>query len=339
MDQYEYINKFKYLGAISILIYHATGMLGTPDLYGGIFLGIAKYGWLPVEFFFWTSGFFMQQMYWQRINRNEIDFRKYILKRIKKIFPLYAVCSIACGIIKIVLEKKTVTMWDFVVNVFMLNTGYFHINNDWRNAIGNVTWYIGVLMTCYFLFYFLSKWVSDEENLIFVYCISFIISSVGLMFWDIPFFNFYMLRGILGFSAGALFRILKKNGAMNGARKRLKLLGASILIVWFVNTLYEQVLGNAKIIIILNSMIIPAMLCVIENVSVIKTALNKKHRWFQAGELSSYIYFLHYPVCYLFAYVCSNLGIVTNRWGAYIIVIILVNIAGIACLRLKRCTR
>lgn len=335
MNQYEYINKFKYLGAISILIYHASGLFGVPELCGNMIYYFEKYGWLPVEFFFWTSGFFMQKMYWQRINKKEIVFGQYLYKRIKKIFPLYAICSITCGIIKVAIEKQAVTMWDFAVNVFMVNTGYYNINSDWRNAIGNVTWYIGVLMTCYFLFYFLCKWVSDEENLIFIYCISSLVSSIGLMFWDAPFFNFYMLRGILGFSAGALYCILLRNRMVFCSSRRLKLAAAVVLILWYGETLYEQILGNAKLIIIFDGMIIPALLCIIENVMPLKKWLNKGHRRFPAGTISSYIYFLHYPLCYLLAYIYSSIGMASNNWGVYVIAIILVNAVGIVCSQYK----
>lgn len=132
----------------------------------------------------------MQKQYWQRINGKEISFRNYFYKRIKKIYPLYAASSILGLIIAVAIEKKVVTSWNFAVIAFMINTGYYYVNNEWRNALGNVTWYIGVLMSCYFLFYYISKWITDEENLIFAYSVSGIVASIGLMFWDAQFLIF-----------------------------------------------------------------------------------------------------------------------------------------------------
>lgn len=332
MNQYEYINKFKYLGSIIILIYHATGLFGITDTFGGVF---GAYGWIPVEFFFWISGFFMQKLYWLRINRKEIRLRDYFYKKVKKIYPLYAASSILGWIIAVTIEKKMITLWDFAVNVFMINTGYYYINNDWRNALGNVTWYIGVLMTCYFLFYYISKWIADEENLIFVYSISCIIASIGLMFWDAPFFNFYMLRGILGFSAGAIFLILSKDMRNMNINRKLKISSLIILLLWGAYTMYEHLLGNARLIILLDVMLIPSFIYIIENIQWLKTFLNTKSKRILFDELSSYIYFLHYPVGYLYVNICRKFGILTNNWSMCIIYIILINIISIVLIRIK----
>lgn len=138
------------------------------------------------------------------------------------------------------------------------------------------------------------------------------------------------MRGIVGFSAGVIFSILSKDIMGKNNYRKIKSGMSSVLLLWYFYTIYKQLLGNARLIILLDAMIIPALIYIIENIQPLKDLLNKKSKRFPFGKFSGYIYFLHYPGAYLFVNICKGLGMQTDSWSMCIIYIIGLNfISGI----------
>lgn len=118
----QFIDNLKFFGSLLVMSYHATGILGLPTFGGGIAYYIQKYGWLPVELFFWSSGYFMHLKYSGQIKEEKICFNEYIKKRLRKIYPIYFISLLIAIFLRGFLYKdRKISFWDLIVKGSSIN--------------------------------------------------------------------------------------------------------------------------------------------------------------------------------------------------------------------------
>lgn len=179
--------------------------------YGGTF----NFGYI-VELFFLISGL----MIYKNVScQEEPTFGTFIGGKIKRIIPLLAISVLIETILRCISEILagqsgfSRDLLDIVVNAAGLQTmGLFSVN-----SVNQPTWYLSVLLLCYFWLFVIIK---ISKRFKFNSCYGFVFMvllgiTINTYSWNTVFLNRYISRGYFSFFAGLLlayyFHKVKKN--------------------------------------------------------------------------------------------------------------------------------
>lgn len=311
MERKWYFDSYRGIGACIICLYHFVNTFGLQGCIGSRFYGILeniqKIGYLPVEFFYFSSGYFIFQYYYSKINSRDIDFFTFMKKRIKKVYPLFLVSTLIQIFLDIV-TGKPVTLFNAVINFLLMGCGFFNVNDSWRSDINGVTWFLVPLLFSYCIFYLISKYVKGKKN--FYYAIfALSLGSMVLYNWgglSAPIFNVYILRGIMGFNIGILFKIL-----VDKYKEYIKWPVVVLGVVFLAIYLWEadnNVYGAHQLVTMMDLVAVPAIIIFTECVSPLKKILEIGIlHWL--GSISMEIYFFHWPVMTVLTFFIAKDGV------------------------------
>ncbi len=283
----------KFIMSILIVYYHYLQITGTTDImyiYSGSYLML---GYL-VELFFIISGFLIAGSLGKI---SEMDFKDYIVGKILRIYPIaiLSVCfSAIVGFIYYKLYNEfffdiPITLWKMLTSVLFINSGGmlrpgFGINSP--------LWYLGVLMYCYVITYFI-VWFSNKIKVRSMYFfIGMVCFGLSVIQYEIelPFMNLMTGRGYTSFFLGIILYYIWRSLSHS------KLTIYSVLCIllcactyYFERDLYLD--GQREV---LNYLLFPAIL-------FLTLAVDERFdlsfvRSLKFGELSYDIYVWHYCV-------------------------------------------
>ena len=190
-----------------------------------------------VELFFILSGWFALSYYesWGKEN-----FKIFVGKKLIRLLPMVTVTAIAYEIFCAIYNYKKLSGWIFGTNINIGGTIVsclgMNVGGVFNNpAINNPTYYVSVLIICYFVFY-IGSWIADKLNIHKFYFYGFMILvgfGINTYAFNFPFFNLYTARGFIGFFWGIIF-----HKWCNEAKKNYKTLFLEIftfiLIIWMI---------------------------------------------------------------------------------------------------------
>ena len=219
----EQSNLYKGIALIFVIVSHL------PRIFPGVNLSVLHpLGFLGVSIFLFLSGYGLQRSYCK--NRLALFWRK----RIIKIVPTAAVVTIGIVIICYVTGVKSFSLIEIILSCLGLS-----------NAVNSVTWYLGMMWFCYFVF-----WASKKIGLN-PYWGGAILSG-GILILSIVFgntsINMWGLN-IFSFSLGMIFAENRIIGKWIQTKRGL-LISFFTFIMLFV--LYYIVLGNSDVLIFRN---------------------------------------------------------------------------------------
>lgn len=323
-----YIDSLKGMGALIIAFYHISGLIGSTDsstiLINKIMFTLSAIGYIPVEMFFFFSGYLMLYNYSDKIK--DIEFLDYTRKRISMVYPLLFVNIVLCSLY-IALGRGQLSIYETFYNLLFLQSGYIPGGGDFRIDIaGGGTWFLAPLFLSYSLFFYICKYKSEEKAL-GLYLVIVIIGLIALKNgWNFPILNGYMLRGLLGFFAGCIFSvIIKKYGF------KINIFGMLLAIVIFITytiIIYRGDYANTiDFIIITDLVILPCTMILIEKISLIKKFLSLSI-FQRIGSLSMQLFFLNLPIGYFFKMLLGDNSVINKyyQYGLYFIVLILTSL-------------
>lgn len=256
-------------------------------------------GWLMVELFFMLSGFGMAIGYERRIRERSIGFIPYIMRRVRKLYPLFLLTTVMVIILEYAYQKSVgqtfiypnFDIYHIFLNLFLIQDGY--LGTEW--SLNSPSWCISICLMLYIVFYLVCRNVKTLRHT--YYCFAFLV-LVGLSFIivgsDGPLFNTLTGRGLSCFSIGVLISGLVFHGESLD-RKRIgyccliALLGCYVLFAVkgsarFGNLQLAYIIGLAPMVVV-SSITIPW----VGKLLSIKPFL-------ELGKLSISIYLLHFPV-------------------------------------------
>ena len=256
------INLLKFICSILIAcIYHYKNDFPVGKLFDkNIFLKvISNYGFLLVELFFIISGYLFYVSYNKKIINKKINFNSFIKKRYKRLIPLAALTSIIMFILEYTYFKFFKEYWilknNNIISLIYQVTGIQYWTNIQDSSLNNVTWYISVLLLCYIVYFFITKYSKKVGNLIYIY--SLILFVILMTFSiNIPFINYYTLRGLIAFGIGIIVAIIIENNDL----KKISNATIPVLIVVFILTCIfkNEIMGY--IVFYLDFIIYPCLL-------------------------------------------------------------------------------
>lgn len=220
------------------LFYHYTiytGASSFPFLENPVLLYMQHFGRLGVEIFFTISGFLSYDLYYDKLKSNQINVHNFLFKKIRRLFPLMCITTLCTFIIQwaakitlgnFLVNNHEVSIIGLILNFLGLQNGFYFNGNS---PVNGPTWYISVLLICYFLFGIFVKLFNKNYFFILV-CIFFIglggyIQFIGGL--NIPLLFITNGRGYLAFFTGVLIAWLYR-------RNTLKNVHATILIIFFL---------------------------------------------------------------------------------------------------------
>ena len=257
-----------------------------------------QFGYLMVDVFFMLSGFGMILGYRDKILEKKLSFKEYMLKRFKKIYPIFLLTLILTACLEIIHYKitgnyfvyKNFDLYHFVLNIFLLQDGIFE--NVW--SFNSPSWCISICFIMYaILFYIAYNSKNKNEVLykfIFLLCISYLLFKVD-------FINGLLLRGIMGFSIGVIIAYVYENKN----KFNYKLLGyLSLLFIILFYYIYKnkvEYLGNIPMLVIFG--IGPMMIFTLLFNELFNNVFRFKIFQF-LGTISISIYLFHFPIqCFI----------------------------------------
>ncbi len=221
MKQRQYYKSFdilKFICAIVIAcIYHFQNDFPNITLFSNIPIveQLSKFGYMLVELFFIISGFLFFISYFSKIKDKNLNIISFFKKRY----------------IRLILVAGITTIVMFVLQqIYCLINNQFWIwgNNDFGNlllqllgiqywiepgivSLNNAVWYISVLLFCYIIFFYISKFVIKKKN-IFIFLIPvFIALLVQKYNLNVPLLNYNITRGVISFGLGVFIGCLNNN--------------------------------------------------------------------------------------------------------------------------------
>ena len=171
-----------------------------------------KYGHLMVEIFFMLSGFGMMVGYGSKILNKKINFKEYIIKRIKKIYPIFLVTLILTTIFEYIYLRwfgetfiySNFDLHHFVLNLFCVQNGIF--DGSW--SFNSPSWCISICLIMYCIFYFV-VYKSKNKNEVLYKFIAILCLTKLLV--DAELINNQLSRGFICFSIGVILSFVYEN--------------------------------------------------------------------------------------------------------------------------------
>lgn len=212
-QNFQSLDSVKLIAIVLIVIYHYNVHdLGYSDyiypLKGNPFIDLlSERGYLLVEVLFMISGFLICHGYLNRIKNGEVSFSQFIVKRLKKLYPLFIISTVLMCLVDVFHRSLT---GKFVFNLYhtsQLILNVLFIQTGWlgRDTSGNhIAWYLSVLFFCYILFYVTIIRIDDKD--FYTAIIIYIMVGLSCMVLNLnyPIFNSFMGRGVACFSIGII---------------------------------------------------------------------------------------------------------------------------------------
>lgn len=211
-ERYYSLDFLKIIATIGIIFHHWQQVTGAYfENHINFCNGRFYWGYL-VELFFVLSGFFCYR-YIRKI-REGMDFKAFILRRIKRLLPMVAITAIAYEInlyfyyslytqgVEGSWFGVTITFWGTIIDMLGIQDGWVFSNP----LVNNPTWYISVLILNYILF-FLTVWIAGKKHIPVEYLfVLLIFLGCGIQTFGIslPFMNNDTARGYCAFFAGVM---------------------------------------------------------------------------------------------------------------------------------------
>ena len=184
-----------------IVLYHTLGHFGSS--YPGFMIPIKKYGGLfGNSFFFMISGFTICYVYSDIVLEHTINFKQFVGRRIRKLYPCYLLSTLVCICMFHVIydERSMFTLTELMLNLVMLTSGWISDVCTFNYPC----WFVSQLLLCYIIWYVITRF-SKKEYVTYGYVIflgiGYLLCSFPL---SIPFCYSNDAIGFLNFFMGCL---------------------------------------------------------------------------------------------------------------------------------------
>ena len=231
---------------------------------------------------------------------HQISFKQYIIKRIKKLYPLFFFSLILVSILEIwhkhltgkTFKYSNFDCWHFFINLILCQDGIFGIEKSFNGP----SWCLSICFILYIIHFIVMYFSKEKKNAIYIYIfLMFFGLTIISMRFNYPFLlNSSFGRGLSCFSIG----VILANIYLNSHRLNTNLIGYIGLII--LELYYYIYISRYKIILgkntfIFEMIISPFIILSTLYVSWLNKLLSMKPMIF-LGSLSINIYLLHFII-------------------------------------------
>lgn len=278
--------------------YQHFGKFDNPPFYKIFFL-LYQSGGLAVELFLMISGYTMALGYIGRIWKDEMNFREYIVRRMKKVWIISTITLLVvtveqCLYLNLTGEVFVVKGFDFyhfVLNLFLLQAGWFENSYSFNSP----AWFLSTLMLCYIVFYILLKLTKNNKKFLAIGAL--LIIAVGYICLcvksTLPFLHSgFAARGYMCFFIGVILYLLHEKSVKSTLI--VPIVGFILIVATFFVSKITGVDVNVRQILCI-WVVFPTAIILAVNVRVCETLLSVKPLKNLAG-ISMEVFLWHFPI-------------------------------------------
>jgi len=301
-----------------------------------------SFGSVAVQFFFVLSGFIFFLIYKEAIYSKKINFKKFAILRISRLYPLHLLTLLIVALLQwlhIYLNDeffvhKSNDVKNFFLHLFLIQEWGFKTNWGFNAA----AWSISVEILLYITFFFVVKKTVNNIIQVFLILIGLFIVYIFIQ----PSIT-NLLVGFLCFYFGGLTFFIYKNLIIYFNKKIINkfiilftLIILDIIIFGrFLNPLFIQITDHLKFLIgerIFLLLFFIKFPLIILNLALLQNILPNLGRSFRLfGEISYTVYLVHFPVEIIFSLINNNIYNL-NFSTSYIFIIYLFSVVLISYL-------
>lgn len=329
MEQKRYYQSLGSLKGLFILIIAFHNTLNGSDLFsripGADFL-IQYCGTMGNVMFFILSGFLISGTYRDRIQTHSISCKDFLLRRLKKLYPMYLMSNGASLLVEISRYGASAINIEKVIFTILLQGGG---GLGTHAAYNRPTWFLSALMVCYVLYFAICYFAKSPTH--FITCITAgIVAGYTLLTgeWDLPFLSPSNGTAYLNFFLGCLFA----EGYPLLTQKQHRWL-QPLCLVTLPGILYLMLSYGVEIIAgdlrICYSFVMCPMILYLALVKGPCRSILHFPGFVSLGKLSSYIFFWHLPFyfafCDLYALAVPGSSVQESQYLVYLVLLLLLS--------------
>lgn len=256
-------------------------------------------GTLGNSMFFILSGFLLSSGYKNRIQQHTVPFREYLLRRLKKLYPMYLISNAAVLIIEIIRYGVSVINIKKIVFTMLLAGSPYN----------NPTWFLCALFVCYILFYFLTYFAKSATHYLVyitmgVYAGYVLLNAdLGILFLSTSSGTAYM-NFFLGCVLAEVYPLISRK--QHRLLQPLFLVLIPLLMYLMLGYGVEIIAGDVRICF---SFALCPMILYLALVKGPCSMILQQKPFVKLGQISSSIFFWHLPFYFLF---CDVYGLITG---------------------------
>ena len=295
------IDGLRALSVFSVIIYHAKIYFTSEPFLKGGFLG--------VDLFFVISGYLMTSIIYEQSKNNNFSFKKFILKRIRRIFPaILFICIVSLPFIYFhIMPKDLIEQIKSILSsiFFFSNFFYSYISQEYAAESSLLkpfihTWSLSVEMQFYVILPLIIVLVIKKDLSLFktflILIIIFFICSLfsNIYFQDLNFYN--SISRLWEFLFGGLvYLIQKKNFKINQNNSFIN----SLIILSFFTIIFYFIIFDTDLFF-KTWLLIPFVFC--SGILIFFKENNLMNKLFNLnlisyiGKISYSLYLTHFPI-------------------------------------------
>lgn len=295
------LDVLKGIAIFSIVLFH------TNDSFPGAFPNLKFLytwgGYLGDYLFFMLSGFTIFYTYSMKVYGNQISLYSFVVKRIKKLYPMYF-CTTLISIVYIIKETgiSTLNFKNIFLNLTLTTSGWIEDIYPYNGPC----WFLSQLLLCYIIWYAITKFTPPHSNYLYIGIILW-----GLILekyqWNFPFCYLHNGEGFTNFFMGCLlckiYLHLEKN-----KRFIFSIVIESIAFLFIVLAYqygFRNISGDIKYVF--TFLFSPGLIILSLDFKYIKQILEWRWLVILLGNISTSIFFWHVPFTKIFGSITINI--------------------------------
>ena len=307
MEQKGYYRALGSLKGLFILIIAFHNTLSESPLFSGIpgadFL-IRYCGFMGNVMFFILSGFLISQNYKDRIQTHAIPVKDFLLRRLKKLYPMYLISNMASLLIEILrYGVSAINMEKVIFTILLQGGGGLGTHAPYNRP----TWFLSALIVCYILYFGICYFAKHRTYYISCITVGIILGYTLLTSeLDLPFLSSSNGTAYLNFFLGCLLAEVYPMITKKQHRILQPLFLAVLPAVLYLMMSYgvEIIAGDLRICY---SFVMCPMILYLALVKGPCRSILQFKGFVALGKISSYIFFWHLPSYFAFCDVYAAL--------------------------------
>jgi len=320
----------RFIGILLIVIFH-FGQSAYPFNSSFVFHTVSNFGNAAVGYFFVLSGFIMTISYY---NKQPIDYKKFLLSRFARIYPVYFISLIFYIISSHTPISYHQGFYQFAANIFLLQSWI----PSFPLSLNSPNWFLSILVFFYLLFPYILSYMINMENkkrflfVLIIWLLSFVIFIVlHKKFYrgfpsnihDLIFYNplMHLNAFIVGIWGGIYFK--NRNHLKCDPFLSITSFLSSLVLIFIIFALNLTPYSCYH-----NGLLAPIFLVLILSLSLDKTIFSSflsKKPFVILGHLSYSMYLLQYPLIIVMNNLDSQNKIANTTQFFYIYLLILIS--------------